>query len=67
MGELCWRKQELWILEGTYVELHPCATGGWFVVDGREPERSLGQALDLAKAKKLASQLVTRRLALVRK
>lgn len=66
-GDCYWRKQEIWILEGSFVELHPNAAGGWFVVDSREPDRSLGHALDLPKAKKLATQIVSRRPPLVRK
>lgn len=58
-----WRKVTSYVLEGTYLEVHLQSVhlGSWIVVDGRKPNRLLGAALDLRRAKKLAEQLAAAR------
>jgi hypothetical protein len=52
-----WTPSTRWHLSGTYLMLVENAAGGWFVVDERDEDRSIGQALTLVKAKQLGLRL----------
>lgn len=56
-----WTASTRWFLDETYLMLEPDAAGGWFIIDVRQPDRSVGRALDLKQAKRRAVQLLDAR------
>ena len=56
-----WLEFRTYELKGTYIMLRPNAAGGWFIVDRRQDERTIGQALTLSQAKPLAETILKNR------
>lgn len=56
-NEMRWSPSVRWHLSGTYLMLIQNAAGGWFVVDERDEDTTVGKALTLVKAKQVGSRL----------
>ncbi len=54
---MTWRTTHTYLLDGTYLEIHPEAAGGWVIVDSRNPGVSLGTHLTIDQAKRAAERL----------
>lgn len=56
-----WSKQTLWLMDDTYLELHPGCLGDWVLVDGRAPDHKLaGPFLKLEQGMAAAERLIVR-------
>lgn len=56
-NEMVWSPSVRWHLRGTYLMLIENAAGGWFVVDERDEDTVVGNALTVVRAKQLGLRL----------